>query len=45
MFPRNHAPTPVSRKKVGAQRCVTQRVKKSATLAVAGSVGLAGTPT
>src|SRR5690349_14592057 len=35
-----NAPVPVSRKKVGAQKWVIQRVKKSGIVVVAGSVGL-----
>ena len=40
----SHAPVPVSRKKTGAQKWVIQRVKKSATEAVARLVGEPGTP-
>jgi hypothetical protein len=36
-----YAPVPVSRKKTGAQKCVTQRVRKSAVLAARRSVGSA----
>jgi hypothetical protein len=41
--PERYAPVPVSRKKVGAQKCVIHRVKKSGTVVVAGSVGLTAT--
>ena len=34
-----NAPVPASRKKTGAQKCVTHRVKNNATVACAGSVG------
>ena len=40
-----NAPVPVSRKKVGAQRCVIQRVRNSGTVVCARFVGLSpGTP-